>query len=76
VIATQLRVGEQQWPIEVTLTRRDQMGFRMLLGRTAIRKRYLVDPGKSFCVARELRRKARRLLAKEKRDHRADNQGE
>jgi hypothetical protein len=73
VIETQLRIGDDQWPIEMTLTSRDQMGFRMLLGRTAIRKRYIVDPGKSYCVARERKRKARRLLVRESRDHRPDN---
>ena len=37
-----------RWTIELTLTRRDLMGFRMLLGRQAIRRRFLVDPGTSF----------------------------
>jgi hypothetical protein len=35
-------------PIELTLSRRDEMGFRMLLGRSAVRRRFLVDPGRSF----------------------------
>jgi hypothetical protein len=35
-------------PLELSLTRRDEMGFRMLLGRQAIRRRFLVDPGRSF----------------------------
>lgn len=48
VIETQLSIGNQSWPIEMTLTNRDEMGFRMLLGRTAIKGRFLVDPGKSF----------------------------
>ena len=48
VIETQLTVGTLSWPIEMTLTNRDQMGFRMLLGRTAIKGRFLVDPGRSF----------------------------
>ena len=42
------RLGDTEWPIEVTLTSRDQMGFRMLLGRSAIRRRFLVDPGRSY----------------------------
>jgi len=50
VIETQLTLGNQKWPIEMTLTNRDQMGFRILLGRTAIKGRFLVDPGKSFCI--------------------------
>ena len=50
VIETRLTLGNESWPIEMTLTNRDQMGFRMLLGRTAIKARFLVDPGKSFCI--------------------------
>lgn len=48
VILTPLTLGLEIWPIEITLTERDTMLFRMLIGRTAIRKRYLVDPGRSF----------------------------
>ena len=42
------RFSEKQWPIELTLTDRSLMGFRMLLGREAVRQRFLVDPGRSF----------------------------
>ena len=48
VISTPARLGDTTLDIEVTLTRRDEMGFRMLLGRTAVRNRFLVDPGRSF----------------------------
>ncbi len=48
VIKTIVKLGNQQWPIELTLTNRDVMGFRMLLGRQAVRQRFLVDSGKSF----------------------------
>lgn len=48
VVRVQVEVGGTRWPVEVTLARRDDMGFRMLLGRTAIRGRFLVDPGRSF----------------------------
>lgn len=48
VIATALRLLGQHWPIELTLTNRELMGFRMLLGRQAIRHRFLVDAGRSF----------------------------
>ena len=50
VIETQLTMGNQSWPIEMTLTNRDEMGFRMLLGRTAMKGHFLVDPGKSYCL--------------------------
>jgi hypothetical protein len=51
VICTPICIGGQCWPIEVTLTERDTMLFRMLLGRSAIRKRYRVDPARSFISA-------------------------
>jgi hypothetical protein len=52
VIETTLCLGETEWPIEVTLTSRDEMGFRMLLGRTAIRRRFLVDSGRSYLIGK------------------------
>lgn len=51
VIKTQVALGSRQWEIEVTLTARDNMRFRMLLGRTAIRRRCLVDPGRSYLAS-------------------------
>ena len=58
VIETTLKLGEASWPIEMTLTNRDEMGFRMLLGRAALRRRFVVDPGSSFKLSdRGLRRK-------------------
>ncbi len=52
VIVTELRLGTQSWPIEMTLTDRDQMGFRMLLGRTALERRLTVDPARSYCFGK------------------------
>lgn len=48
VIETRVRLGEREWLIEVTLTRRDMMGFPMLLGRQAVKGHAVVDPGRSF----------------------------
>ena len=48
VILTPVTVGSQTWDIEMTLTNRDKMGFRVLLGRTALRGRYLVDAASSY----------------------------
>lgn len=48
VVSTTLAVGAEHWPIELTLTNRDQMGFRMLLGRTAMASRLHVDPTASY----------------------------
>lgn len=48
VIVTTLEVLGAEWPIELTLANRDEMGFRMLLGREAVRGRFLVDAENSF----------------------------
>ena len=48
VVETTLGIGEQNWPIELTLSNRDELGFRMLLGREATRGRLFVDPGSSY----------------------------
>lgn len=48
VVLTDVALMGQRWAIEVTLTRRDAMGFRMLLGRQAVRGHFLVDAGRSF----------------------------
>ncbi|MBE9127317.1 MULTISPECIES: ATP-dependent zinc protease [unclassified Coleofasciculus] len=48
VIQTMVELNGRRWQIELTLTNRDVMGFRMLLGRQAVRKRFLVDAGRSF----------------------------
>jgi len=44
VITTPISIGSESWPAELTLTARDDMTFRMLLGRTAIAGRGVVDP--------------------------------
>ena len=63
VIRTLLKLGAIERPIDLTLTRRDEMGFRMLLGREALRGWSLVDPGRSFLCGRppaEVRRANRK----------------
>ena len=58
VIETRLVLGHVNWPAELTLTDRDSMKFRMLLGRTALDGCFLVDPGRSYKVgSRPARRK-------------------
>ena len=52
VIETPLTIGGESWPIEVTLTSRDDMLFRMLLGRNAIRGHATVDPSRSYLAGR------------------------
>lgn len=50
VIATALQLGSASWPVELTLTNRDTMRFRMLIGRTALAGRVLVDARRSFVL--------------------------
>jgi ribosomal protein S6--L-glutamate ligase len=50
VIQTQLKIGDDIWAIEMTLTNRDSMGFRMLLGREAMSGRILVDPEQKYLL--------------------------
>lgn len=52
VIATRMVLGGVVWTAELTLVRRDVMGFRMLLGRQAVRRRFLVDPGRSYLLGK------------------------
>ena len=63
VIRTPLTIGQHTWPIEMTLTSRDDMLFRMLLGRTAIKGRAQVDPSRSYVVGK----RPRNLPPREKR---------
>jgi hypothetical protein len=50
VIVSRLQLGEHAWDAELTLTNRDTMKFRMLLGRTAMEGCLVVDPAKSYLV--------------------------
>ena len=52
VISTPIIIGGDSWPIEITLTERDTMLFRMLIGRGAIRQRFVVNPAKSFITTK------------------------
>lgn len=50
VIGAELEIGGKKWTIEITLTNRDSMGFRMLLGREAMSGRVLVDPEEKYLL--------------------------
>jgi hypothetical protein len=57
VIVTPVKVGGREWNIELTLTSREDMMFRMLLGRTAItRGKLTIDPAASYLTGRALSR--------------------
>ncbi len=58
VVRTTLELGGERFEIELALAQRDQMGFRLLIGRNAIRQRFLIDPSRSYrgAESREIRR--------------------
>jgi len=56
VIRTDVVLKNELWRINITLTNRDAMIFRMLLGRTAVEKRFVIDPGRSYTAGRSLAR--------------------
>ncbi len=55
IINTTLQMGEFSSLIELSLANRDEMGFRMLVGRNAFKKGILVDPAHSFLLGRKTR---------------------
>ena len=55
VIETPVKIGDAHWAIEMTLTNRENMGFRMLLGRTAMESRFLVKPDASYLLGEPIK---------------------
>jgi hypothetical protein len=52
VIETPIALGGRVWPIELSLVNRDAMGFRLLLGRQALRQgKLLVNPARSYLLS-------------------------
>lgn len=68
IIRTDLRMGGEVWPIDLSLTDRDEMGFRLLIGRSAMQGRLLVDPDHSFQLGKKKRsKKAKKRINSESR---------
>lgn len=59
VIETCVVLGAQSMTVEMTLTNRDDMRFRALLGRTTLKGRYLVDSGRSYLQGKKRKKKAK-----------------
>lgn len=60
VVEMLIRLHDREVLAEVTLSNRDEMGFRMLIGREALRQGYTVDPARSFVGGRAPREARRR----------------
>ncbi|WEK59920.1 MAG: ATP-dependent zinc protease [Candidatus Microbacterium colombiense] len=60
VVMLLIRLVDREVLAEVTLSNRDEMGFRMLIGREALRRGYTVDPARSFLGGRAPREARRR----------------
>lgn len=63
VIKSQIKIGTADWDVELTLTNRDSMGFRMLLGREAMSGRILVDPEQKYLLGQPTRESLKELYA-------------
>ena len=57
VISSVVSLLGEVWPVELTLSNRSEMGFRMLLVREAFRRKFIVDAGSSFCGGKPKRKK-------------------
>lgn len=57
VIVTPITIGTDTFECEITLTDRETMRFRMLLGRNALSKRFIVDPSRSYLLNRPTAKK-------------------
>jgi ribosomal protein S6--L-glutamate ligase len=55
IIETQLKIGDYNSLVQLSLANRDEMGFRMLIGRAALKKEVLVDPAHSFLLSHKTR---------------------
>lgn len=67
VIRTPIQFSGQTFAIDITLANRDSMGYRMLLGREAMRGRVLIDPELKFCLGKVGPKQFSRLYATSKK---------
>ena len=65
VVKASFSFAGAEWPIELGITARETMAFRLLLGRAALAERFVVDPGATFLGGRRRRKRAKRSPGKE-----------
>ncbi len=53
VISTRIKLNKEIIEAEITLTNRDSMSFRMLLGRDAIKNHFIVNPARSYLIGKK-----------------------
>lgn len=61
VIRELLELNDTKWEIEITLSNRDTMGYRMLIGRQAMNDRLVIDPSMNFCMGEILEERIEEL---------------
>jgi len=67
VIRTDVRLGDETWPIDLSLTDRDEMGFRLLIGRTTMHGKLIVDPDHSYLLGKRKTKKKRKRKNRKKK---------
>jgi ribosomal protein S6--L-glutamate ligase len=63
VIQVPIKAGQRDWLVEVNLTDRDSMGYRLLIGREALAGRFFIDPARSFCLGETERESIKQVYA-------------
>ena len=57
VIKTPLKIGEAEFRVEISLADRSDMKFPMLIGRSSLRRHFVVDSGYSWLQTPEMKTK-------------------
>lgn len=63
VIETEIILGSLTWNIEMSLSNRDPLKFRMLLGREAFKNLVTVDPSRSYCQGKIKKRELLKIYS-------------
>lgn len=63
VIRTPICLGDLDWEIDISLTNREPMAFRMLLGRDALRDHFMIEPGRFLIHGKLTKREIRHMYS-------------